>query len=125
MQLFGTKEQKSLHCPRTKGQRDKLKILPRDEMEQDILQAVTAKSLSIMYIKWAIFSYDFLFENNVLEHLSLFLAWEINKNVYCVTVKRVRLLAKSQHLTKRMKEEASHIFSTAGAHHKFALPLFW
>ena len=26
----GTKRQKFLHCPRTKGQRDKLKILPRD-----------------------------------------------------------------------------------------------
>ena len=26
--LFGTKGQKSLHCPGTKGQRDKLKILP-------------------------------------------------------------------------------------------------
>ena len=30
MQLFGTKGQKFLHCPGTKGQRDKLKILPRD-----------------------------------------------------------------------------------------------
>ena len=30
MQLFGTKGQKFLPCPGTKGQRDKLKILPRD-----------------------------------------------------------------------------------------------
>ena len=30
MQLFGTTGQKFLHCPRTEGQRDKLKILPRD-----------------------------------------------------------------------------------------------
>jgi hypothetical protein len=30
VQLFGTKGQKFLHCPGTKGQRDKLKILPRD-----------------------------------------------------------------------------------------------
>ena len=32
MQLFGTTRvgQKCLHCPRTKGQGDKLKILPRD-----------------------------------------------------------------------------------------------
>ena len=29
MQLFGTKGQKFLPCPRTKGLRDKLKILPR------------------------------------------------------------------------------------------------
>ena len=30
MQLFGTTGQTFLHCPGTKGQRDKLKILPRD-----------------------------------------------------------------------------------------------
>ena len=30
VQLFGTKGQKFLHCPETKGQQDKLKILPRD-----------------------------------------------------------------------------------------------
>ena len=30
VQLFGTKGQKFLHCPGSKGQRDKLKILPRD-----------------------------------------------------------------------------------------------
>ena len=30
MQLFGTKGQKLLRCSGTKGQRDKLKILPRD-----------------------------------------------------------------------------------------------
>ena len=35
MQLFGTKGQKFLHCPGTKEQRDKLKILPRDGMGQD------------------------------------------------------------------------------------------
>ena len=30
VQLFGTKGQKFLHCPGTKGQQDKLKILPSD-----------------------------------------------------------------------------------------------
>ena len=35
MQLFETKEQKFLHCPGTKGQRDKLKILPRDGTGRD------------------------------------------------------------------------------------------
>ena len=30
MQLLETKGQKFLHCPGTKGKRDKLKILPRD-----------------------------------------------------------------------------------------------
>ena len=30
VQLFWTKGQKLLHCPGTKGQRDKRKILPRD-----------------------------------------------------------------------------------------------
>ena len=35
MQLFGTTGQKFLHCPGTKGQRDKLKILPRDGMGRD------------------------------------------------------------------------------------------
>jgi hypothetical protein len=30
VQLFGTKELKFLHCPGTKGQLDKLKILRRD-----------------------------------------------------------------------------------------------
>ena len=35
MQLFGTKGQKFLHCPGTKGQRDKLKILPRDGTGRD------------------------------------------------------------------------------------------
>ena len=30
MQLFGTKGQKFHHCPGTKGQQDKLKILQRD-----------------------------------------------------------------------------------------------
>ena len=30
MQLFGTPGQRFLHCPGTKGQRGKLKILPRD-----------------------------------------------------------------------------------------------
>ena len=30
MQLFGTTGRKFLHCPGTKGQWDKLKILPRD-----------------------------------------------------------------------------------------------
>ena len=35
MQLFGTKGQKFLHCPGTKGQRDKLKILPQDGMGRD------------------------------------------------------------------------------------------
>ena len=32
---FGTKGKKFLHCPGTKGQRDKLKILPQDGMDQD------------------------------------------------------------------------------------------
>ena len=35
MQLFGTKGQKFHHCPKTKGQRNKLKILPRDETGWD------------------------------------------------------------------------------------------
>merc|ERR1712008_199162 len=35
VQLFGTKGQKFLHCPGTKGQRDKLKILPRDGPGRD------------------------------------------------------------------------------------------
>ena len=35
MQLFGTKGQKFLHCPGTKGQQDKLKILPRDGTGRD------------------------------------------------------------------------------------------
>ena len=35
MQLFGTMGQKFLPCPRTKGQRNKLKILPRDGTGQD------------------------------------------------------------------------------------------
>ena len=35
MQLFGTKEQKFLHCPGTKGQRDKLKILQMDKLGRD------------------------------------------------------------------------------------------
>ena len=35
VQLFGTKGQKFLHCPGTKGQRDKLKILPRDRTGRD------------------------------------------------------------------------------------------
>ena len=35
MELFGTKGQKFLHCPGTKGQRDKLKILPRDGTGRD------------------------------------------------------------------------------------------
>ena len=32
---FWTTGQKFLHCPGTKGQRDKLKILPRDETGRD------------------------------------------------------------------------------------------
>ena len=35
MQLFGTKGQGFLHCPGTKGQRDKLKILARDGTGRD------------------------------------------------------------------------------------------
>ena len=35
MQLFGTKGQKFHRCPGTKGQRDKLKILPRDGTGRD------------------------------------------------------------------------------------------
>ena len=35
VQLFGTKGQRFLPCPRTKGQWDKLKILPRDEPGRD------------------------------------------------------------------------------------------
>ena len=37
MQLFGTKGQKFLHCPGTKGQRDKLKIRPWDGTGRDSL----------------------------------------------------------------------------------------
>ena len=37
MQLFGTKEQKFLDCPGTKGQQDKLKILQRDRPGWDSL----------------------------------------------------------------------------------------
>ena len=36
-QLFGTKGKKFLHCPGTKGQQDKLKILPWDRTGQDSL----------------------------------------------------------------------------------------
>ena len=35
VQLFGTKGQKFLHCPGTKGQQDKLKIWPRDGTGRD------------------------------------------------------------------------------------------
>jgi hypothetical protein len=35
VQLFGTKGQKILRCPGTKGQRDKLKVLQRDGMGRD------------------------------------------------------------------------------------------
>ena len=35
MKLFGTTGQKFHHCPGTKGQRDKLKILPRDGTGRD------------------------------------------------------------------------------------------
>ena len=35
MQIFGTTGQKFLPCPGTKGQRDKLKILPRDGTSRD------------------------------------------------------------------------------------------
>jgi hypothetical protein len=35
VQLFGTKGQKFLHCPGTKGQQDKLKILPWDGTGRD------------------------------------------------------------------------------------------
>ena len=35
MKLFGTKGQKFLPCPGTKGQRDKLKILPQDGTRRD------------------------------------------------------------------------------------------
>ena len=35
MQLFGTKGQKFLYCPGTKGQEDELKILPREGTGQD------------------------------------------------------------------------------------------
>ena len=35
MQLFGTTGQKFLHCPGTKGKRDKVKILPRDRTGRD------------------------------------------------------------------------------------------
>ena len=37
MQLFRTKGQKFLHCPRTKGQRDKFKILPWEGTGRDSL----------------------------------------------------------------------------------------
>ena len=37
MQLFGTKVQKFLHCSRTKGQRDKFKILPQAGTDRDSL----------------------------------------------------------------------------------------
>ena len=35
MKLFGTTGQKFHHCPGTKGQQDKLKILPRDGTGRD------------------------------------------------------------------------------------------
>ena len=35
IQLFGRKGQKFLHCPGTKGEQDKLKILPRDGTGRD------------------------------------------------------------------------------------------
>jgi hypothetical protein len=37
MQIFGTKGQKFLHCPGTRGQGDELKILPGDGTGQDSL----------------------------------------------------------------------------------------
>ena len=43
MQLFGITGQKFLHCHGTKGQRDKLKILPRDEMGRDSQKVVTGQ----------------------------------------------------------------------------------
>ena len=48
MQLFGTKEQKFLHCPGTKGQQDKLKILPlegtgRDSVSKSLTGCGTGK----------------------------------------------------------------------------------
>ena len=52
MQLFGTKEQKFLHCPGTKGQQDKLKILPRDGTAYKNHGRNAGQSL--------FFSYDFL-----------------------------------------------------------------
>jgi hypothetical protein len=45
VQLFGTKGQKFLHCPGTKGQRDKLKILPQDGTGRDFLQAVLSRDV--------------------------------------------------------------------------------
>ena len=44
MQLFGTKGQKFLHCHGTKGQRDKLKILPRDGMRDKTGQSRKGRS---------------------------------------------------------------------------------
>ena len=38
MKLFGTAGQAKLFCPGTKGQRDKLKILPRDGTGRDFLR---------------------------------------------------------------------------------------
>ena len=64
MKLFGTKEQKFLHCPRIKGERDKLKILPRDGTDWDSLsksktgcrtgwyQILTACSFQSRRTKW-------------------------------------------------------------------------
>ena len=37
VRLFGTRGQRFLHCTGTKGQQDKLKILPRDETSRPVL----------------------------------------------------------------------------------------
>ena len=39
VQLFGTKGQKFFHCPGTKGQRDRLRILPRDGTQDKMGQS--------------------------------------------------------------------------------------
>jgi hypothetical protein len=67
VQLFRTKEQKFLPCPGTKGQRDKLKILPRDGIGRDFdslsrpgtSRGTEMKEKSVENMGF--FFYDFLF----------------------------------------------------------------
>jgi hypothetical protein len=66
VQLFGTKGQKFFPCPGTKGQRDKLKILPWDEQDFDSLSRPVpghpaGQKLKKKRWKNGNFFYDFLF----------------------------------------------------------------
>ena len=78
VQLFGTKGHKFLHCPGTKEQRDKLKILPRDGMGRDSQNSRRdgpgqPKSRTGCGTKWDRAEKDVVKkENNVLKQKMLF-----------------------------------------------------